>query len=268
VSAGSASPGFLAPSNTRRRVPRFHRAAPRRLAVDERSPIPRRCRPQGSCPSRRFWLHFTTQRAPRGTRRRSRRPDVLRPYSMPLAFLESPFRAFSLSRSRARSRAPLLPCGFAFDRCLAQTRPRLSRPLSAPRRPFAAAHPCGLAGLRGREDASSRPLRRSVVRAAKRVDRDRRSRSRRARLLAAVTPASKPCSPREVRARDDRTPCGARPSGRCSPGLRPPLELAPMRFRVRSFADAHDARVAPPVMRLEGPVARVVRELLVPTPGS
>jgi len=40
-------------------------------------------------------------------------------------------------------------------------------------------------------------------------------------MSAAGTPASKPCSPREVRSRGDRPPCGERPPGRCSPGLGP-----------------------------------------------
>jgi hypothetical protein len=77
-------------------------------------PAPRRCRPQGSCPSRRFWLRPRNVRTPRGARRPPCRPDASRPCSMPLASLESPFRAFAHPGSRTRSRGPLLPCGFAF----------------------------------------------------------------------------------------------------------------------------------------------------------
>jgi hypothetical protein len=50
------------------------------------SPDPRRCRPQGSCPSRRFELVRGSRRDP---------PDASRPCSMPLASLELPSRAFS-----------------------------------------------------------------------------------------------------------------------------------------------------------------------------
>jgi len=186
---------------------------------------------------------------------------------MPLAFLESPFRAFSLSRSRTRSRGPLASLRVRVRPLLRAACSGLSRPLSASSRPFAAARPCGLAGLRGREDVSSRPLRRSVVRAAKRVDRNRRSRPRRARLSAAGTPASKLCSPREVRARDSRPPCGERPPGRCSPGLLPLQSFPQLDSGFGPTPRLTNTQVPPRLMRLERPVARVVRELLAPTPG-
>jgi len=117
------------------------RASPRRIAVGEGLPTPRRCRPQGSCPSRRFWLHFTTQRAPRETRRRSRRPDAWRPCFMPLAFLESPFRALPLSRSRTRSRGPFASMRVRVRPLPDATCSRVSRPLSAPRRPLCRSSP-------------------------------------------------------------------------------------------------------------------------------
>jgi len=181
------------------------RASPRRVAVGEGSPIPRRCRPQGSCPSRRFWLHFTTQRAPRETRRRSRRPDAWRPCFMPLAFPESPFRASHLSRSRARSRGPRASLRVRVRPLPDATCSRDSRPLSAPRRPLAAARPLGLTGRRSRDDVSSRPLRRSVVRTAKRADRDRHTPctpgspvgGRHARFEALLPPRG-PCSRRPL----------------------------------------------------------------------
>jgi hypothetical protein len=136
---GIRLPGFLLPRTPLRRVPLSPRCAetPR---GGRRLPTPRRCRPQGSCPSRRFWLHFTTQRAPREARRRSRRPDALRPCSMPLASLELPFRAFT-----ARGAVPALagPCFRAGSRSTVAgaTCARGSRPLSPPSRPFAAARP-------------------------------------------------------------------------------------------------------------------------------
>jgi len=71
-----------------------------------------------------FWLHFATQRAPRGTRRRSRRPDAWRPCSMPLAFLESPFRAFP---SRGAVPAFAGPCFRAGSRSTAAWRDVLER---------------------------------------------------------------------------------------------------------------------------------------------
>jgi len=69
------------------------------------SPDPRRCRPQGSCPSRRF-------RLARGslevfwTPPIAVAPDASRPYSMPLASLELPLQSFPFPGSRARSRGP------------------------------------------------------------------------------------------------------------------------------------------------------------------
>jgi hypothetical protein len=139
IERGIRLPGFLLPRTPLRRVPLSPRCAetPR---GGRRLPTPRRCRPQGSCPSRRFWLHFATQRAPREARRRSRRPDALRPCSMPLASLELPFRAFT-----ARGAVPALagPCFRAGSRSTVAgaTCARGSRPLSPPSRPFAAARP-------------------------------------------------------------------------------------------------------------------------------
>jgi len=58
------------------------------------SPGPRRCRPRGFHPPRRIWLRSRIVRTPRGARRFPWRPNASRPCFMPLAFLESPFRAF------------------------------------------------------------------------------------------------------------------------------------------------------------------------------
>jgi hypothetical protein len=71
-----------------------HRQGGRRL------PHPRRCRPQGSCPSRRF-----------------RRPNASRPCFMPLAYLELPSRAFP-SRGAVPSLLGLFSlAGSSSDRC-------------------------------------------------------------------------------------------------------------------------------------------------------
>jgi hypothetical protein len=93
--AGFASRGVLAPTDTS--TPGAPSSSATRLLAEARvgrgSPNPRRCRPQGSCPSRRFWLARGSLEAfwapPFAVA-----PDALRPYSMPLASLERPFRAF------------------------------------------------------------------------------------------------------------------------------------------------------------------------------
>jgi hypothetical protein len=126
---------------------------------------------------------------------------------MPLAPLESPFRAFSLPRSRAWLSPG--PCFLAGSRTTAAWRDvpecfhdRFPRPADPLPRLALAGSPDAGAG----KDGSLRPLRRSAVHAAKRADSDRLARARRARPLAAGTPASKPCSPRKVRSRVDRYP--------------------------------------------------------------
>jgi len=103
---------FLLPRTQLRRVPL---SAMRFLAVahvGRGSPDPRRCRPQGSCPSRRF-------RQARGslevfwTSPFAVAPDASRPYSMPLASLELPSRAFPSRGAVPALAGHLLPCGFA-----------------------------------------------------------------------------------------------------------------------------------------------------------
>jgi hypothetical protein len=94
--------------------------------VGRGSPDPRRCRPQGSCPSRRIWLARGSHRGlldpadRRGPRRfadcapRRRLPPAERPF--PARVLGAPLQSFPFPGSRTRSRRPLLPCGFASDR--------------------------------------------------------------------------------------------------------------------------------------------------------
>jgi len=94
------------------------------------SPNPHQCRPQGSCPSRRFWPRTRHARTPCGARRSPWRPDASRPCFMPLAPLESPYRAFPSRGAVPALAGLLLPCGFAFDRPTARHDPRVSRPLS------------------------------------------------------------------------------------------------------------------------------------------
>jgi len=82
-----------------------------------RLPHLRRCRPQGSCPSRRFRLRTRHDTNPCGARRLPWHPDASRPYYMPLASLWScptelslPEEPFPLSRDfaslRVRFRLP------------------------------------------------------------------------------------------------------------------------------------------------------------------
>jgi len=91
---GSASHGVLAPTNTSTSGALSPPRASLSVARGGReSPHSRRCRPQGSCPSRRF-------RPARGsfeafwTPPFAVAPDASRPSFMPLASLERPFRAF------------------------------------------------------------------------------------------------------------------------------------------------------------------------------
>jgi len=103
-------------------------------------PGPHRCRPQGSCPSRRFWpraRHARTLANPPSPWR----PDASRPCFMPLAPLESPFRASLLEEPYPLSRASCFLAGSRSTNPTARHGPRDSRPLSPLRRPLAAACP-------------------------------------------------------------------------------------------------------------------------------
>jgi len=97
-----------------RRVPLFANGRLSRSAGGRGLPVPRRCRPQGSCPSRRCWP-FVERAPPLRGASSSPKPDASRPSFVPLAPWNA-LQSFPFPRSRARSRWPLLPCGFAFDR--------------------------------------------------------------------------------------------------------------------------------------------------------
>jgi len=121
--------------------------------VGRGSPDPRRCRPQGPCPSRRFEPARGFRRVP---------PDALRPCLMPLASMELPSRAFpprgaapalagrcflagSSSDHRRRRTSGIVVTAFT-DR--ASSLPRAHREVD-PRR-------------RGRDDGSLQPLTRRL----------------------------------------------------------------------------------------------------------
>jgi len=103
---------FLLPRTQLRRVPLSTTCFLAVARVGRGSPDPRRCRPQGSCPSRRF-------RQARGsleifwTSPFAVAPDASQPCSMPLASLERPSRAFPSRGAVPALAGRLLPCGFA-----------------------------------------------------------------------------------------------------------------------------------------------------------
>jgi len=163
---------FLLPRTQRRRVPRSPRCAetPRGgRGIADPPPVPSSgflpLSTVSGCTSRRSVLlaeHAVGRDAPTlgglvPCRSRSwSRPSELFPLGEPCP----------LSRVLASVRVRVRPLPGA-------TCSRDSRPLSPSRRLLASAHPRGFTGLRSRDDGSSRPLRRSVARAAKRADRDR-----------------------------------------------------------------------------------------------
>jgi hypothetical protein len=113
--SGLTSPGVLSPLNaTTPGAPSRHDGSLRRGGRG--SPNPRRCRPQGSCPSRRFWLR--SRRARTLARSAALRdaptlrglvPCRSRPW-------ESPYRAFPSRGAVPDLSGLVLPCGFVVDR--------------------------------------------------------------------------------------------------------------------------------------------------------
>lgn len=189
--------GFFPPSNaTTPGAPSRHDRSLGRGGRE--SPNSRRCRPQGSCPSRRFWLRSRRARTlARSTASRDAPtlrglvPCRSRPW-------ETPSRAFPSRGAVPDLSGLVLPCRFVSTTADA-THSGASRPLSPWRRPVA--HPSDLRPgerLRSRDRGSLRPLRPDQRRAEARRPSDRTTLARRdSPVDAAVTPASKLCSPRE-----------------------------------------------------------------------
>ena len=105
--------GFLLPRAHGRRVPLV---TPTTISRSQqggwRSPGPHRCRPQGSCPSRRFWLHSRHARAADPFRSLPARrspwcPDASRPCSMPLAPTGVALQSFPIPRGAVPALAGL-----------------------------------------------------------------------------------------------------------------------------------------------------------------
>jgi len=219
------------------------------------SPDPRRCRPQGSCPSRRFRLARGSLEA-FWTPPFAVAPDASRPCSMPLASLELPCRAFpsrgavpalagrcflagSLSDIRRRSALGIFTTAFTTSRRLVATR---ARPRADP-------------GLMNQDDGSLRSLVRSPRRAfARRTCRPLPKNTG----LAGETPARPLRSfapPGSPFCDDSLTwPGRSRPSV-LSWGSLPP-ELSPLRFGVRSLALAPAGGKAPIREHLRAPSHR------------
>jgi len=140
--AGPPLLGFFLPRTPLRRVPLFRRPGLATVPPRRGSPVPRRCRPQGSCPSRRFRLRSRRLHGSLAEPAASPwRPDASRPYSMPLASLwrcppelSLPEEPYPLSRAF---------CFLAGSRSTAAsaTTQEFSRPLSPSSQLFAFAHP-------------------------------------------------------------------------------------------------------------------------------
>jgi hypothetical protein len=105
-------------------------------------------------------------------------------------------QSFPFPRSRTRSRGPVLPCGFAVDCPTARHARALHDQFPHRANPFAATSP-KVRRTHGPGQWFLVVARRCQCAPRRARPRHRRSRTHRARLTAAGTPASKLCSPRE-----------------------------------------------------------------------
>jgi hypothetical protein len=184
-------------------------------------PHPRRCRPQGSCPSRRIrprTRHARTLADPPFAVAPRRFAALFHAARVPGTTLQS----FPFPRSRTRSRGPRASLRVSFSDCRrrrAAGRFTIAFPVASalcpwPRRSGARTHEPGR-----QFPAVARRSPRRAFRA--RLGGPSLSRRHWARRLAAGTPASKLCSPRESVRRRPRALARARSLRRCSPGLLP-----------------------------------------------
>jgi len=161
--AGPPLVGFLLPRTPLRRVPLFRTRFLSVARVGRELPYSRRCRPQGSCPSRRFWQLAARSRTLRPSPV-AVAPDALRSSFIPLASLERPSRAFPSRGAVPALAGHFFLAGFAFDcrrrsspRDLHGRFPRLLVPTLCPFRTRPKADP----GRMSRDDGFSRSLVRS-----------------------------------------------------------------------------------------------------------
>jgi len=219
------------------------------------SPDPRRCRPQGSCPSRRF-------RLARGSLEVFWTPPIAvapcasRPSFMPLASLELPSRAFP-SRGAVPALAGRCFLAGSYPTAAGAVPAGSSRPLSrfAPAR----CHSNPPEGGPGTHEPGRR-FSRSLVRSP------RRTRRCAARAVHSPPTLGSPVNGRHarfeallppgVRSATTPPPGQARAARRCSPGVYCPSELSPLRFRVRSLASTRAGGKAPCHARLRAPSRR------------
>jgi len=242
---GIASPGVLAPSSTTTPGATFTHAGSSRLRRGRRgSPGPRRCRPQGSCPSRRFWLrsrHVRTLARPAALRDAPTLRGLVSCRSRPL---ESPFRAFPSRGAVPALAGPCFPVGSRSTVCrrgVTET--------------FAAGFPVAPTLCRGsplRAHRTRGPGRRFLA-AARRGRRTRRARSpeprlsrpRRARLARGRHAHFEALLPSRIRSRRSIALARVVLRGRCSPGLSFPLEIAPHDRGSGSSREPNEGRVLP-----------------------
>lgn len=186
---------------------------------------------------------------------RPRRATFCRRVSYGLDSVACPLQSFPSPGSRARSRGPLLPCGFAL------------RPSPARRRRFfTIAFPVAPA-LSSRDDGSSRSLVRSPRRTRRHAARSVHSLRTPGSPPTNGTPASKRCSPR------GSVPPGPRlgrrePCGRCSPGVVALQSLLHQRSRARCVAQARARGSMPRHARLRAPDRRGCRPRSRHRPGA
>jgi hypothetical protein len=140
----AASLEVLAPTNaTTPGAPCCRRPDPKAVSCGRGSPNPRRCRPQGSCPSRRFGLvMLATRTGSLRTRPCAVAPDASRPCFMPLASLERPSELSLPEEPYPLSRASCFLAGFALRSPPAQSRQEFTS-LSPQRQLFALTGPPG-----------------------------------------------------------------------------------------------------------------------------
>jgi len=259
--------GFLLPRTPLRRVPRFTDPAQEPFRRTKGCHTPRRCRPQGSCPSRRFRLrtrHARTLADPPFAVAPRRFAALFHAARVPGTTLQS----FPFPRSRTRSRGPRASLRVSLSDC----RRRRAAGIFAIAFPAAPAlclraPPKRCSRRMSRDESSLRSLGDHLdtpLSVARTIVPSRRHWARR---LAAGTPASKPCSPRESVRSTTPSPGQGEAAASVLSWVSSPLELSPPRSRVRYLAPTHAAGTSPVLRTPPGTQPpRYVSEARAPTP--